>query len=594
MIKILEPTLVLTFFGKDLEEGHKTEQTIFKNEIEANSIVLNYQLLNELKSSSNQANLKIVKKTPCIEDIIATEGDIKAVLKDGQIVLFTGYLSTNFSWSVTDWGECVLSLTIEDVGTRLLGKQFIKTGYHLFNCSATDAILAVCKAAGVNVSSQNPIISEKLTATVDSSKTCQEILEQIVYELGYVYYFDSLGFLSLFKIDCSSTSATRTLDGFSLFSSGGKVVTLSKKLRQYKSARVTYKGLGYAKKYLVYRNTTGKDSSHPYCNMELPSFSYFDGTEKYSQEQWTTATLDSFREPALIEACNAEGEPTVGSNKIIAISNVVQIFNSQSLKISCEITAAGGPYLKIEVHNAGNLDYYVTRCDASADIIYEKETCIVRTGTLAQEMEESDSLIKEELVYVHSKEKAQEHANLLGQYHRFCNTQYTFSSELDFELGSIVRVNENVFSQLDVIVMLVAKNCSHKTGIVQYQAIGISPFDLKADVYHQNINQGKDKITGLDGSSFTLQILSSNGSSFRSGMVATTLSCRVFLNLADVTNALESWRFSWKRKTNNSQVDLDWNACEKAIGHKIIDITSADCVGRTVFDCEVDFENLAL
>lgn len=99
---------------------------------------------------------------------------------------------------------------------------------------------------------------------------------------------------------------------------------------------------------------------------------------------------------------------------------------------------------------------------------------------------------------------------------------------------------------------------------------------------------------GADGTSFTLRIDSSNGSSFRIGNVSTTLSCHVFLNLDDVTDRLEDWRFQWKRNTGNSSSDNDYNASEKAIGHKSVAIESSDCPGRTVFSCEVDFENLEL
>ncbi|MDY4611623.1 MAG: hypothetical protein SPD11_13520 [Sphaerochaetaceae bacterium] len=66
------------------------------------------------------------------------------------------------------------------------------------------------------------------------------------------------------------------------------------------------------------------------------------------------------------------------------------------------------------------------------------------------------------------------------------------------------------------------------------------------------------------------------------------------MNLTKITASMESWRFVWKKTSGNTQADSGWNACEKATGHKSVEIDSADCNGRTVFDCEVDFSDLAI
>jgi hypothetical protein len=97
---------------------------------------------------------------------------------------------------------------------------------------------------------------------VDGSATCGELLDQLVYELGHVHYFDALGHLRLFKVDCTSTENLPTLDKDDLVVVGGKAITLSKKIRQYKSARVSFTRLGTAGDYLVYRNTTGRGDGH--------------------------------------------------------------------------------------------------------------------------------------------------------------------------------------------------------------------------------------------------------------------------------------------------------------------------------------------
>ncbi len=106
----------------------------------------------------------------------------------------------------------------------------------------------------------------------------------------------------------------------------------------------------------------------------------------------------------------------------------------------------------------------------------------------------------------------------------------------------------------------------------------------------------KPKIIGTyadDGVSFTIRILSSNGNTFRmSQSVETTLTVQVLRNNDDITDSMEDYRFNWKRKTGNDEADTSWNNSSKAICNKSVHITKDDCLGRTVFECEVNLDNL--
>lgn len=95
-------------------------------------------------------------------------------------------------------------------------------------------------------------------------------------------------------------------------------------------------------------------------------------------------------------------------------------------------------------------------------------------------------------------------------------------------------------------------------------------------------------ISDVEGLSYSVYILSSNGNIFRPTSINTTLSCQVLQNDDDITAELDAWRFNWKRNTGNTALDEQWNTSSKAIGKKSIDITTADCIGRTVFTCEVE------
>jgi hypothetical protein len=592
---IHSPSLTLTFLGGDLEAGHSLVQTIGEQHIARRSITFHQQLLSGLKSSSNQVDLLLERTCPAIEDIIATEGDVKAVLTDGPATVFTGYLSTSYNWMLTHSGKQALAITIEDTGTRLLGKAFIENGRHLFNCTASEAIEAICTRAGIIVSPSCLSIAEQVTHSVDGSATCRELLDQLVYELGHVYYFDALGQLRLFRVDCTSTENLPTLGKDDLVVVGGKAITLSKKIRQYRSARVSFTRLGTAGDYLVYRNTTGRGDGHPYCYLKLEGGSHFDGSEIYTEVGWTEAQADSFRTPALIEACNAASEiDIVGSSDIIAVSSVRTESSAESGYITAGIAAAGGPYLQVAVHNSGTLDYHITRLDAYADIIYVRDVNIVRTADSVYEGESSDNLLSEELLFVHERTLAQAHANLLGQFHRHAGSQYTFFSAVDLNCGTLVRLIDDAFSGLDVSVLVTARTFTDESVAYRYEAVGISAFDLSAPAYLQVLDRGKNDTVGSpgppgsDGSSYTVSIQSSNGSIFRPAQVDTILTCHVHQNTTEITEDLDASRFRWKRLSSDAADDTRWNTSSKAIGHKNVEIKNSDCAGRTVFSCEID------
>lgn len=124
-----------------------------------------------------------------------------------------------------------------------------------------------------------------------------------------VYYFDNLGHLNTFEINCSGTTGLPILDNDDLLVVGGKGINLSKSLRQYRAARVSFSEIGRATGYLIYSNTTGRDSTHPGCNLELSPGSHFDGTEIYTQpsiffERPSGDTANSWVSPIREISCN--------------------------------------------------------------------------------------------------------------------------------------------------------------------------------------------------------------------------------------------------------------------------------------------------
>lgn len=476
------PRLVLTFLGNDLEAGHSTTQTIDDSWIVNNSIMPSRQLLNGLRSSSDQYQLTVFRRCPSVEDIIRTEGNIRAQLYDGETIKFTGFVSTSYSWAVTDHGEQALTLTLESVGTRLFSQPFIEFGYHFFDTSASAVVYEIISPLGLQIRpGDERKLLQPVKKEVEAGKTCRELLDSLFYECNAVYRFNEQGQLCVEQIN-ADTAGARVIDSEHLSSLKGKAISLSKSLRTYKGARVRFTDTAAADNYLVYRNTTSQDADHPYCNLRLGAGEWYDGAEIYTAAEWAEATADQFREPTLISAVNAGSESSiVGSGKIIAISNAAQMVVCDS-GITVQIEAVGGKWFKITAHNTTNADKYITRMDLYASIVYEKTYGVIRTKIDGPA--DGKSLLEEEMSWIHDKNNAQKHANLLAQYYKSCGAVYTFYSDLSLTLGSVVELHDDVFSGLDVFVLVYAAKYLTDSDLTEYKAVGVSTFNLDAPVWH--------------------------------------------------------------------------------------------------------------
>ena len=101
-------------------------------------------------------------------------------------------------------------------------------------------------------------------------------------------------------------------------------------------------------------------------------------------------------------------------------------------------------------------------------------------------------------------------------------------------------------------------------------------------------NSMSDMQTQIDGikvsTPYTLNIFSSNGTTFRPGMINTTLSPTLYLGQSDITDMYDETHFIWTRQSPDSDGDHYWNTAH-ANGTKGLHITNEDVFGGASFTC---------
>ena len=84
---------------------------------------------------------------------------------------------------------------------------------------------------------------------------------------------------------------------------------------------------------------------------------------------------------------------------------------------------------------------------------------------------------------------------------------------------------------------------------------------------------------------YSVYISSSQGNTFRNGIIDTTLSASLFKGGIDITDRIPDYNFRWTRISKNPEEDIIWNEAQHT--GKTLEITSEDVLFKAVFDCEI-------
>lgn len=86
--------------------------------------------------------------------------------------------------------------------------------------------------------------------------------------------------------------------------------------------------------------------------------------------------------------------------------------------------------------------------------------------------------------------------------------------------------------------------------------------------------------------SYTVYVESKNGTTFRNGIVSTTLVARVYRGGEEITQLIPEGNFLWRRTSRDVASDEIWNSANHY--GKELEITEEDVWYKAVFDCEVE------
>ena len=538
------------------------QETKTTTAIVRDSINITNQLYNDLHSSSSSCSLQLVNDdSGLIEDLINETLDVTVFLNSGNVRLFTGYLSNDHSWRVSMTGEDVFQIKIEDMTTRRLDNVYTEYDDVCIRDTLENVIESIRDRSGiVNLSYDSSVTSDIknkiLVNKISSSTTCKDMLDTICYEFGLVYYMNSSGHIIIKKTDLSDTPDTTvattdeqgvTVDHY-LYEEGGSGIDLTRKARQYSQTKVKYNTISDSSDpvqiYAVTDNITvgsgewWDGTTHSEAIYQLTLDEVFTKAHTYytvSGTTYTQATIyerddsDPTHEPRYGEVIPdntyyeyAGQASRVNMNDIEKGKDILYVYpNSITPNVSDRTTNMTGYVEKIEdpaipskwtlhqYRNTTNLEVLIDNTQGATSAIYSKFSAkgrIIRksgTGNIYRSLvgltgSNSKSQFNYEAEWIHDKNDAIALAELLSKYYLYCDNTYTFYCKDDIELGSVVRVYENVYSGLDTNMFLIAKQYTahnNQAGVYKYTAQGMTAFDLTQTTTVQDYNEPEPQPT---------------------------------------------------------------------------------------------------
>jgi hypothetical protein len=477
------------------------------NDVLSNSIEPDFSLHTSLHANTNKIAFRVNRKSSCLSPLIANAGSTNVLVNitnTDASSFFTGYLTDDFSWEIGGRGQDDFTLHAEDPGIKLLKKAWVSdnslftylNGIKVCDSSSTSNsfIHKLASKAGVTLASSLPSIAQTIAFKVTDSdgKTYWDLLDKVLYEFGYVFYFDSSGKLNIYTIPQTNINPTITLAPSTnvVCEGGGTGISSKRSIVQYRETDITWNQIKTVSNIVIFHDTTGQTTTYD-CLIPIAAGSYYPTGSNASTYQLTSYS-------------SADGYSIVNVN-----SAHLDIASDSGLTVEYENTGSQG---KLRIYNPNSITKYIYRLKIIADSMQEDAGTTIETSNKG-----GTPQLKYTSEYIHSQTDAKYLANLLQQYYKYASYTATVKSNQFISLGTVVNLNDGKGRTTPVCV-IGSKYRYNPTsdGIrfayYEYSVIGTGNFDISTATVNGTTLPNNDIATALSGGNLPINTPALTGS----------------------------------------------------------------------------------
>lgn len=501
-----------------------SDDTVIDSEFILEGAKITQNLYSNLKHADDTFQCRIPWNEDLHDKIIGDiDANVKAeLLDDEDEPLFSGFLRKSASFTKTQRSQ---PFSIEILTQSVLFDiVYSNTVQHYQNQTLRTIItnlLSMTDFAGlIDLNAISATDSIRLFI-LNEGDNIKAVLDELLYEYGYCYRFDSEGNFHAFPLfsDISGT-VTQEFNGTNTLNE----IQQNIQERQYKKISVKYFPVVEASDVLIFEDTTGADDSHE-ANITIEPNSYYLNNEsnfteydsKYRAVRWiTSAQLEtSFSNPGVIQS---------------SFSNL-------------------GTKGELSILNNSSMSNAITKLKITGNGFFELEEAYQKTsyGIGAQQQIEAK--------YLQEDSYAARFAKKLLDYYKYANFQSTVISKTNYDLGSYVTLTG--YGIGTVTAKIIRKTIDVQRNIFSYILESVTEYD-PTDTSEKEVS-----VRGNSDAGASLRTAISVLSQRVDNIVTDTTTCdasvkAVTLNVGPDGRTLAETRFDTEIYLRQGQYDLDF------------------------------------
>lgn len=443
--------------------------------VDVMSIKRTQRLFSELRPNLNRCDFRVIFDSTLWGVLISNDPINCIITKDGS-AYFTGTLSPNYTTEIRS-GAKYINLIVEDYSLSKLGQTITDTlayaGYHVCEPLFTymSLVHALTTEAGVTLAAGTPTITQEVPYVVvlsDDKKTYAEILTDLLFEYGYVYYFNPDGTMSIIEaVNASTVTPTTTFDVSLTGGNARGEIVATKRPERYDDIRVKYENVELKSGLVIFEDTTGATGSQS-CNIELAASGDPDGLDYYPKNSGSVEVFSEWR---------AKEGYTVKA----AYNAVLDAAYESGIEISTPFT---NYYRRgsFALHNTAATAKKITRLRIIANAYVVTAQGIARLNVAS-----GKQLLEYSCKYLTATPDAQALARKLTQYYKYSDFTYTVKSHTDVDVGDYVLLYDNIFANISQKCRVIGKTDENKSKTIVYDLEAVADY-VSASLVTEGIN----------------------------------------------------------------------------------------------------------
>lgn len=411
----------------------------------------------ELKVADNSATVRIpFNKVLCDKLKADINKNIKVEIKEGSSNIFTGYVRKTIGFSKTQRNQ---PFSLEIVSPALLlNVNYNGNVLNYINKTLAEIVsnlLALTSFGGsINTSALHG--ETLLIFSISSGENIANVLEELLYEYGYIYQFDENGNFYLATVfDTPIAEITQHFNGDNCLGE----ISQNVKEDAFNQVVVNWNKVGQRTNVVIFEDTTNADTNNV-ANIEIPASQYYLGEEH--------------------NLCNYDSK----FQKILWITETdidIEYADSSVISQSFENLGTQGD---LSIFNASNSSNFIHKLQIRGNGYFEISTNQIKVGQSGTSKDISTKYIQQEV-------PASTLAKKLADYYNYANFTLSVTSKTKYEIGTFCDVSDYGIGTIKARIVSRVWNIKENNYI--YTLESVSEYD-PAEIYVSNqfVNSNND------------------------------------------------------------------------------------------------------